>query len=387
MSGMTSEDWSAAFARFDAPDYNRAVPTAQPFKFVPVADLQIREPRWLVSDLIETDSLGLLFGDPGCGKSFIAVDLALAVATGAQFHGLQVQKGSVFYIAGEGHNGLSRRFHAWAHHHDETLDGVPLYKSERAAQFLDGASAKAVGDAIASLAASAGSPALIIVDTLARNFGAGDENSTQDMNYFIAAMDDLQGRYSESVLLVVHHTGHGDKQRARGAIALKGALDFEYRLDNAGGIITLTNTKMKDAEPPAQRCFKLECVTLGEGGDGKPYGSAVLVDTDAPASSGKKLTANQKLGLETFRVAAIEYGTLSDGAFTGLHVEHWRELFYRKHTGDNADSKRRTFNRVRRDLVDSGILSVNDELYVLRGNQGVDLLDEILLRDGTGGDI
>jgi len=50
--------------------------------------------------------------------------------------------------------------------------------------------------------------------------------------------------------MLVHHTGHSEKQRARGSIALKGALDTEYRLDKVGDEITLTNTKMKDAEPP-----------------------------------------------------------------------------------------------------------------------------------------
>ena len=70
------------------------------------------------------------------------------------------------------------------------------------------------------------------------------------MGKFIAAIDSVKAEFSGSSIMLVHHTGHSEKQRARGSIALKGALDTEYRLDKVGDEITLTNTKMKDAEPP-----------------------------------------------------------------------------------------------------------------------------------------
>ena len=185
----------------------------QPFQFVPVHDLKYREPDYIIDELFETETLGLLFGDPGCGKSFLAVDIALAVASGTQFHGRDVKQGSVFFIAGEGHNGLARRFAAWAKARDVSLAGGPLFKSERAAQFLDGASAKAVADAVASLAKDHGQPTLIIIDTLARNFGAGDENNTKDMSEFVVAVDDLKARFPGCAVLIVHHSGHAEKQR------------------------------------------------------------------------------------------------------------------------------------------------------------------------------
>ena len=147
---------------------------APAFRFVAFGDLEIRDSIFLVADLIEAETLSLIFGDPGCGKSFLAVDIGLSVATGTPFHGRATRQGVVFVIAGEGHNGLARRFHAWAKDRGQSLQGVPLFKSERAAQFLDGASAKAVADAVAMLAETHGNPALIIIDTLAGNFGAGD---------------------------------------------------------------------------------------------------------------------------------------------------------------------------------------------------------------------
>lgn len=327
------------------------------FQFVPVSDLTYRTPEYIIEGLLETETLGLMFGDPGCGKSFLAVDMALSVAAGTDFHGRTTKQGSVFFIAGEGHNGLARRFAAWSHARGVDLKGVPLFKSERAAQFLDGASAKAVADAVSNLAKSYGSPALIIIDTLARNFGAGDENNTKDMSEFVVAVDDLKARFPNSAVLIVHHSGHAEKQRARGAMALKGALDTEYRVEKDGLALKLVNTKMKDAEPPQDLFFTFRQIELDANTK-----SAVLDATDPPERT-KRLTPSQQLALTTYATAAAQSGVWDDGAFRGVHVDDWRETFYAKHTGDNTDAKKKAFQRVRGDLVASEQMSVQDDVY------------------------
>ena len=49
---------------------------------------------------------------------------------------------------------------------------------------------------------------MIVIDTLARNFGAGNENSTEDMNRFVASIDRYLREEFGSAILLVHHTGH-----------------------------------------------------------------------------------------------------------------------------------------------------------------------------------
>lgn len=327
------------------------------FQFVPVADLKYRAPEFIVEDLLESETLGLIFGDPGCGKSFLAVDIALSVATGTPFHGRPTRQGAVFFIAGEGHNGLARRFAAWSKAHAITLDGVPLFKSERAAQFLDGASARAVSDAVAGLAAQHGPPALIIIDTLARNFGAGDENNTRDMSEFVVAVDDLKARFPGCAVLIVHHSGHAEKQRARGAMALKGALDCEFRVEKDGPAMKLVNTKMKDAEPPQDIHFRFEPVELnGEA-------TSAVLEASEPPERRHRLTPTQRLALDTYEKAAADPQCWKDDIFQGLHVEAWRGPFYGRHTADTADGKRKAFQRVRADLVSLGQMTVEDDVY------------------------
>lgn len=331
--------------------------------FVAIGDMPETEPDFLVDGLIETDCLASVFGDPGHGKSFFAIDMGLCVATGREFHGKEVKQGSVFYVAGEGHNGLGRRSRAWAKHLGESLDGAPLFASTKAANFLDPAHAEFVGTQIDGLALAHGAPNLIIIDTLARNFGDGDENSTADMNAFVAAMDELHSRYPDTTVLVVHHTGHAEKGRSRGSMAFKAALDAEYQVAKSDDVVTVTCKKMKEGEEPEPISFKLESVELGTDRKGKPFGSAVLVPCDAPAKGAAKLTGNKKLGLETFHMAARDSGIRDEGGFRGVHNDDWREMFKRKHTGDNDNSKWRAFDRAKKDLVSGGYLTVNNDLY------------------------
>jgi hypothetical protein len=331
---------------------------ARTFKFVLVADLEYQAPEYIIDELFETETLGLIFGDPGCGKSFLAVDIALSVASGTPFHDREVKQGSVFFIAGEGHNGLARRFAAWSKARGVSLTGIPLFKSEHAAQFLDVTSAEAVAHAVAALAIEHGSPALIIIDTLARNFGSGDENNTRDMSEFVVAIDNLKASFPSCSVLIVHHSGHGEKQRARGAMALKGALDTEYRVEKEGIQMKVVNTKMKDAEPPHDLFFSFETVNLDDIAE-----SAVLQATEAPERQ-TRLTPVQKLGQATYGEAAIKHAVWDKGAFRGVHVDDWRTFFYAKHTGDNKEAKQKAFQRARLNMTDNGMMAVQDDVYL-----------------------
>src|SRR5690606_31096689 len=107
------------------------------FEFSRIDSLEVKEIDWLVDGYFEADSLDLIFGEPGCGKSFISIDLGCCIATGTSWHGHEVKQGMVIYIAGEGHNGLARRFKAWERIHGVSLQGAPIYKSHRAAQLYD----------------------------------------------------------------------------------------------------------------------------------------------------------------------------------------------------------------------------------------------------------
>jgi RecA-family ATPase len=71
---------------------------------------------------------------------------------------------------------------------------------------------------------------LVIIDTLARSFGGADENQAKDMGAFISACDQIRAN-TGATLLIVHHSGVQDKERARGSSSLRAACDIEYRIE------------------------------------------------------------------------------------------------------------------------------------------------------------
>jgi len=107
-----------------------------------------------------------------------------------------------------------------------------------------------------------GLPRVIIIDTLSRNFGQGDENTQKDMSAFVAALDKLKASYG-CAIVVVHHTGHQSQDRARGSSTFKAALDFEYILKIKGVDRVLSCTKCKDHEPSPTLVFTPVSVNTG----------------------------------------------------------------------------------------------------------------------------
>lgn len=342
-------------------DHLAAKPARRRFSLMRACEVGIEPPRWLIRGYLEADTVACLFGDPACGKSFLAVDAACCVATGSEFHGHKVKHGPVIYLAGEGRNGLARRLRAWSIRHQEDLDDVPLYLSNGPAALCDGESAMEVLAAVNSLAEAEGSPALIVIDTLARNFGGGDENSTQDMGKVIQVLDAMRTQH-QATLLLVHHTGHADKSRGRGSMALKGALDAEYRMErDEMGITRLIATKMKDAAEPDPLAFKLRAVELPMlDEDGNAVTSAVLdqVGYTAPPRKGSAGRGkNQTAAVGALRqLCAHHRGNLEsaglepDGARVAL--EEWRDAC------QESGIDRRRFPEVLRSLKQQGVVTV-----------------------------
>jgi AAA domain-containing protein len=156
-------------------------PLRRGFRFISGAKLIAKNSpvQWLVERYIEANAMVILFGEPGVGKSFIALDMACCIATGETWQGFPVKQGPVFYIAGEGHAGIGRRLGAWCKYR-----GVPLgslYVSTTAAPLTEWEAVKQVVKGIKAKVEQYGAPALIVIDTLARNFGGLDENSNKDM--------------------------------------------------------------------------------------------------------------------------------------------------------------------------------------------------------------
>ena len=278
------------------------------FSFLKVGELtkHIEATRWLIDDYIESDTLTLCFAPPESFKSFLAVDIAASVATGTPWHGSEVKQGAVFYIAGEGIPGLKKRFRAWELFHDIDTQLFPLFLSNGAGDFSKNQQVANIVKAIQALCQQGNEPSLVVIDTLARNFGGGNENDAQAMNLFIRNVDFIR-KLCQCSILIVHHTGYASTERGRGSSALRAAVDAEYMIvrQQDSSVISVRGTKMKDAERPGPRNFELEIIKLGVlDHRGKEVTSGILKETSQEVRipfKKPRITANHEAVLQAVR--------------------------------------------------------------------------------------
>jgi hypothetical protein len=248
--------------------------------------VDIQPIQFVVENYLEKNALSVVFSPPGVGKTFLTVDLQCCVATGTPWHGAPVQQGAVFAIIGEGRNGYSRRNAAWAVHNEkkDELMAAPLHVSRHSVRLSDADAGQKLAAEIDRMVAACGQPpVLVTIDTLARNFGDGDENSTKDMSRFIANVDMYLVKRYQCHVMIVHHSVL-DGERARGSGALKGAIDQEFQVSGSGedGRLLLHCKKMKDAARPADMRFKIQGVKIGHDRAGNEIdGACVVLDGDA----------------------------------------------------------------------------------------------------------
>lgn len=248
------------------------------FPLVSVDDLTAKPTPidWLIRGYCARDSLIFLIGEPSSGKTFLALDWMACIAAGKDWQGIPVKHGPVIMVAGEGRAGLARRLKAWKAVH-QGLDGAPFFTSLQAASLTSLDNTAIVIAAIQAIADQWGPPAMVCVDTLARNFGPGDENSTKDAGAFIQNCDLIRQTF-RCCVLIVHHTGHGEARRGRGSSALWGGSDVDYLVTKDDREITIGCHKPpKDWEQQPDRIVLLSPVDLDERDDeGRPLTSCVI---------------------------------------------------------------------------------------------------------------
>ena len=144
----------------------------------------------------------MVWGPSSGFKTFIALDWALCISSGTPWHGRPVTQGPVLYIAGEGQRGIQKRIEAWKKANN--VDDIgEFYVSTGAINARDPAAATEIIKIVERVGVR---PVAILIDTLARNFGGGDENSTQDMGELLDVCDRMLAQRLGATTVLVHHS-------------------------------------------------------------------------------------------------------------------------------------------------------------------------------------
>lgn len=267
--------------------------------------------KFLVDSLLTRHGMSVMYGPPGCGKTFLALDIALCVASGRDFHGMPVQQGSVLYIAGEGVGGIGKRVKAWIENRGGGIDEneLPFYMLPTAVDFTNAGDVEKLEATIQALEERAGGFSLVVVDTVARALLGADENSATDIGKFVRTCDVLKQRHN-AALLGLHHSGKDGSRGMRGSSALLGAVDTSIQVKKSGAILTVVTEKQKDAEPAEDYFFEMQTTEVGTiGGETSVY--LEQVSADAIAADGASFNEKELKAMNCLRDATDRNDVIS----------------------------------------------------------------------------
>ncbi|MFL9892416.1 helicase RepA family protein [Paraburkholderia sp. RL17-381-BIF-C] len=221
---------------------------------------------YLVKGVLPTKGVAAIYGPSASGKTFLTLDVSLAIARGQPWFGRRVNRTGVVYVAAEGEAGISDRLRAALgdDHQDIALEVVPS-----PVDLLRGmADLDALVSAIRAAEKRIGTVGLVVIDTLARCMPGGDENTSDSMGAFLQNVDSLR-RAIDGLALVVHHTGKDTSAGARGHSSFFGAMDGCLEVSRDGDQRSFKIAKSRDGVDGDSQAFRLALVELGVDDDGE----------------------------------------------------------------------------------------------------------------------
>ena len=196
--------------------------TALPVRLAHQLEVQPEEQRWLIEGLWSAEAVGIVGGEPKCCKSFLALDMAVAVAAGTPCLGRfpTVRRGRVLLFAAEDSLAVVRqRLVGIAAATNTALDALDIHVIIAPVVRLDiELDRTRLEDTVRALR-----PALLVLDPFVRLHRV-DENASAEVAPLLDFLRGLQRRYQVAVVLV-HHARKG-ASHIRGGQALRGSSEL-----------------------------------------------------------------------------------------------------------------------------------------------------------------
>lgn len=239
----------------------------------------------LIEDTLTENELSLLLGESQSGKSFLAIDISMAVARGTPWFGKEVTRGGVVYQAGESARGVRRqRFPAYRKHYDVAREPLPVVLLQ---QPLDLYSSEDPTDAFIEECKhwSRTFPVplrLIVIDTFNKATPGANENDGKDMGLVLTRCDRIRRETGAHVMLVHHLNAGGTKARGHTSlfanvenVITTAKVDKHHDADNRQ-IREWRLAKQKDGEDGVTERFVLPAIEIGTKPNGKPLTSCIV---------------------------------------------------------------------------------------------------------------
>lgn len=222
---------------------------------------------WRIRGLLPANGLAAIYGPSASGKSFLAFDMAAAIASGESWFGCYVEHATVVYAALEGEGGFKLRAQAWETHRDRSLP-------DRLHLMLQPFHLTNPQD-VRDLAAVTPKHSVVFIDTLNRAAPTADENSSKDMGEILEGAKLLQSLTSGLVVLI-HHTGKDKGKGLRGHSSLFAAMDSTIEVSRNGERREWALSKSKDGADGETHHFRLAIEQLGTDEGFEPITSCTI---------------------------------------------------------------------------------------------------------------
>lgn len=265
---------------------------------------------YIIKGVMNRGEVAVVFGDSGSMKSFVCADMLFHAVVGWDWRGHKVQQSGCagLVVLGEGQAGYQKRLAALRKHHNDELGGqtVPIWVVPKPVRLDTGSgelsywieqAEKKLGQEIK----------IVLMDTLSLMLGEGEESSNTDI---AIALNNARAAIGNRAIILVHHTGHGDKTRERGAYQIRGNADVRILIKRdeggKGKVITVSSLKSKDDFEFTDIDLSFKVITLGIDQDGDDISSVVVIDTDKKPVNSSGIESGSKpfeYVLEAIKVA------------------------------------------------------------------------------------
>lgn len=263
------------------------------FKLLRQSDLVHLPPMsWLVKGVLPATGTAVIFGPSASGKSFLCLDLAIAISQGKPWFGQRVKATPVVYASLEATAGIKQRTDAWATHYETDIPANLSF-------ILDPINLTLPNDVL-DLANTLPKGCVVFIDTLNRAASTIDENGSKDMGIVIDAVYSIQ-RITGGLVVLVHHTGKNTESGMRGHSSLNASIDAAIEVSRQADVRKWKISKSKDGIDGLSKQFKLHVEGVGIDSDGDPITSCVVKPDESEELISSKPVAqgeNQKLVMD-----------------------------------------------------------------------------------------
>ena len=213
---------------------------------------------WLAKGFIAKGAVTLMYGEPGCGKSALALGLAAGVAEGTHVPGLGLPcvKGNPVLIDAEnGENELQRRIKGMSLNFN-----VEVFEATAFSLTVNGLSE------IEEELIKIGPTDLIILDSLRTLWPDGDENSSGPVTAVMTRIQQLARNFDTSIM-ILHHSAKGGGFRGSGAMTAVPEIAIEmgrWKNDKVEDRRFIKWDKCRMASSPKQKWITVQADTSGD---------------------------------------------------------------------------------------------------------------------------